>query len=236
MCAIKKTQVPTISSVCNVMTGDRSDNSGFFSGVQVWTAWLDSEPERLKAFWLTLSKRERLRAMRFTFERERHRFVTARGFLRCILCQLLDTEPNTLEFNYGPAGKPSLGGALAHSGVEFSVAHSDNLALFALSCSGAVGVDVEEIRPMPDLDGLIERCFSASESAEVHQLSGPPKIKAFFRIWTRKEARLKATGEGIAGLTKLMDDQASAPGAPYSLYDFIPAPGYSGALAVLQPA
>ena len=213
--------------------------------VQVWAAWLDLPGEGISGFWSTLSIGERERAARFASERERARFVAARGLLRTILGTSLGAAPQSVEFLYGAKGKPSLGGALARSGLQFNLAHSGGLAVFAVARDRPVGVDVEQLRPMPDLSELIDRYFSASECAEMKSLAEDEGLRGFFKIWTRKEALLKATGEGITGLPGAVDvlgpsgtekmcggPQDGPPGPRLRLQDLAPAPGFLGALAV----
>jgi 4'-phosphopantetheinyl transferase len=123
--------------------------------------------EVLRGYWSTLSREEQERADRFLHEHERARFVAARGVLRVILSSCLGVEPPSVEFRYSAKGKPSLGGDWAQSGLQFNLAHSGDLAVFSVVRHGFVGVDVEQIRPVPDLLGLTERFFSARECAEL---------------------------------------------------------------------
>lgn len=213
--------------------------------VQVWAAWLDATSEGPAGFWSTLSSQERERAARYAARRERERFVVARGLLRAILSSALGVEPQSLEFLYSPKGKPSLGGALARSGLQFNLAHSGALAVFAVARDRIVGVDVEQLRPVPDLSDLIKRYLSPGERAELKKLDGAAELRGFLQIWTRKEAWLKATGEGITDLLEKIDvlgpsgtekmsggPQDGSPIQRLRLYDLAPAPGFLGALAV----
>jgi 4'-phosphopantetheinyl transferase len=150
-----------------------------------------------------------------------------------------------LEFVYSAKGKPSLGGAFANCGLEFNLAHSGGLAVFAVARHGLVGVDVEQMRAIPDLSTLSQRFFSPRECAEIEKLSGEEATKGFFKIWTRKEAWLKATGEGITALSSTIEVLGppgkenicgSPPDGPSGmrscLFELTPAPGFLGALAV----
>ncbi len=225
-----------------------SDPGGLLSDVQVWAAWLNVGSEEMTGFWSTLSNQERERAGRFAFERDRGYFVAARGLLRLVLGSCLGTEPCKVEFRHGDQGKPAVGGAFARSGLQFNLAHSGNLAVFAVAHHRTVGVDVEQVRPVSQLSELIEGFFSAGERAELEALSAEKKATGFFRIWTRKEAWLKATGKGITGSLKCIDvlgppaqeepDWRPTPGSPgtrFCLRDLLPAPGFLGALAVAVP-
>jgi len=213
--------------------------------LQVWAAWLDVTGDGSTKFWSTLSNQERDRAARLASECERTRFVAARGLLRVLLGSSLSADPQSLEFLYSTKGKPSLGGAYARSGLQFNLAHSRGLAVFAVVRDRIVGVDVEQLRPIPDLSDLIKRYLSPGECAELKRLSGDAELRGFLPIWTRKEAWLKATGEGITELLGKIDvlgpsgtektcgePQDGSPTQRLRLYDLAPAPGFLGALAV----
>jgi 4'-phosphopantetheinyl transferase len=165
--------------------------------VHVWRAALDAPAPRLDAFAATLSADERERASRFYFERDRIRFTSARGILRDILARYLDADPRDLQFRYGAHGKPALNGAFAGA-VTFNVSHSGGLGLFAFSQRAELGVDIEQVRPMPDGDDIATRFFSPDEVACLRSL--PPEVRnhAFFDCWARKESYLKALGDGLA--------------------------------------
>ena len=125
------------------------------------------------------------------------RSACARGILRDILGRYLDSEPRELQFRYGPHGKPALCGAVG-APVAFNVSHSHDLALFAFSGGRDLGVDIEAIRPMPDGEDIASRFFSAREVACLRSLPAAIRNAAFFTCWTRKEAYLKALGDGLA--------------------------------------
>lgn len=174
----------------------------------------DLDRARPAALGDTLAPDENARAARFVFERDRRRFATARGLLRQILGDATGIAPARLAFRYGTRGKPSL--ADAPGAPDFNVSHSGGLAAFALSRAGEVGVDIEQERPMPDLAAIAERFFSPRESAVLAGLAEAERVPAFFRCWTRKEAFIKLTGEG---LSRALDafDVAFGPGEPARL-------------------
>ena len=216
--------------------------------VQVWAAWLDLTDTALAEFRSTLSNQEQERAARFGSHQARIRFVAARGYLRAILGACLGSRPQDIEFACGPKGKPSLCGALSHSGLQFNLAHSGDLAVFAVALHGVVGIDVEQIRPIPELPAMIEQFYSARECAHLKQLSGEEQLTAFLKIWTKKEAWLKASGDGLTDMLKSLEvlsrpgervlsvKQPDSPaGAGFRLHELAPAPGYIGALAVTPP-
>jgi 4'-phosphopantetheinyl transferase len=138
-----------------------------------------------------LSAEERERAGRFRFDVHRRRYISGRGQLRRILAHHTGVAPEALVFSYGAQGKPSVGG------IEFNLSHSGDVGVVALTRAAPVGIDVERIRPMDDLDGMARISFSPNERHNLQGLSGADKQEAFFRCWTRKEAYVKATGDGL---------------------------------------
>jgi 4'-phosphopantetheinyl transferase len=151
--------------------------------IQVWAVSLDVDPKGLANSLTTLSIDERERANRFRFDMHRNRFIAGRGALRAILSQYLDCMPGQLKFAYGPNGKP----ALLETGheIQFNLAHSENLALLAVVRNVDVGVDIELVRPIHNVEQLVERFFSPSENALFQNLAEPERPAAFFKLWTR---------------------------------------------------
>lgn len=214
--------------------------------VHVWRAALDIPTQHVHALHQTLAADEIARADRFHFQRDRERFIIARGVLRAILGCYLRREPSQLRFCYNSHGKPVLAKESGGDAFRFNVSHSHRLALYAVTRGREVGVDLERIRPVPDADQIAERFFSPREVAVFRAL--PPRMQtpAFFSCWTRKEAYIKAKGEGLS-IPLDQFDVSLAPGEPaallhtqwddqeashWSLKALTPAPGYVAALAV----
>jgi 4'-phosphopantetheinyl transferase len=165
--------------------------------VHTLVADLDVSPGAVRDGRRLLSGGERARADRFVFELDRHRFVAARALLRTLLGRILSLPPASLEFTYGSHGKPELTPALAGSGIRFNLSHSDGRALVAWSHEAAVGADLERVRPVAYGDAVARRFFSDDEQASLRGLEGAAWDEAFFRCWTRKEAYVKAIGDGL---------------------------------------
>jgi 4'-phosphopantetheinyl transferase len=168
--------------------------------VHVWQATLDRPLDQVTKFREILSVDEIERADRFKFDQHRNRFIVGRGILRSLLAQYLNLEPQQLEFTYGSYGKPSLEQA---SYLQFNLAHSHDHALYAMTYDRAIGIDIEQIREIKDLEALTRRFFSPSECRSICQTELESQAKKFFRYWTCKEAFLKATGEGLSQLQHL---------------------------------
>ena len=167
------------------------------SDIHVWCASLDVSSQDLLYYRSILSEDEVGRAMRFVFEKDRIHFIVGRGLLRTVLSMYLHLEPVQIEFVYGPYGKPGLKPELTDKCLEFNLSHSKDLALYALNWNRKIGVDVEYIQPMPNMNSFAELYFSPRETAFINALSGEEKEQAFFKIWTGKEAFLKANGSGL---------------------------------------
>ena len=224
--------------------------------VHVWRASLEQPTAQVQQLAQTLSEDERLRAERFYFERDRKHFIVGRGLLRTIIARYLVIEPSQLQFSYSPHGKPALAGS-AGSTLQFNLSHSQGLALYAFTrdslsfgepnsmASRRIGIDVEYIRSIPNVEQLAKRFFSSREHAIICSLSPSQQQEAFFHGWTCKEAYLKATGEGLTQLGQV--EVSLTPGEPrqllsigkdsqaaarWSLQALTPAPDYVATLAV----
>ncbi len=192
----------------------------------------------------TLSQQERRKADRFHFARHRRRFIIIHAALRRILAAYLECDPGDIEFAHGPHGKPAICSG-PHT-LAFSISKSHDLGIIAVAHNRRLGVDVEYIRAMTDMDGLVADFFSSRERSLFAKLGEDEKVEVFFNCWTRKEAYLKALGKG---LTQPLDSFAVAfqSGAParllwvrddpqevrrWWLYSFSPQAGYAGAVAI----
>ncbi len=145
-----------------------------------------------------LSSDERLRADRFHFAKDRDRFIFMRGCLRIILGGYLELPPARIEFAYGRAGKPYLAHTINPHGLRFNLSHSGVLALVAVGWGGELGVDIEQIRPDINLREIAAQFFSRPEATEIFSMPEEDQPAAFFSCWTRKEAYVKAIGDGLS--------------------------------------
>jgi 4'-phosphopantetheinyl transferase len=148
------------------------------------------------------------RAARFVRPADRARFVLAHAALRSFLARCLDVEFSTVRYEKGPHGKPRL--SQDFGGVEFNLSHSVGLALLAVSRERPIGVDVEHIRVLPDAASIADATFSVAERNELRSLSADEQMAGFFRCWTRKEAVVKATGDGLGFALDSFDVSLSA--------------------------
>jgi len=163
--------------------------------VHLWQLPLHASAKEVSAYYRLLSSEEQERALRFRVDRPRTEFVLTRGTLRTLLAQYLGSTPQEVQFRYELRGKPALEG---ESGLCFNVSHTDGLALMAFVMRRTIGIDVENMGREVDAQRLAERFFSAREVKALKRLNREELRAAFFRCWTRKEAYIKAKGDGLS--------------------------------------
>jgi 4'-phosphopantetheinyl transferase len=215
------------------------------NAVHIWRAALDLPSHCVETLHEKLSIDERRKAESFRFERDRNRFIVSVGILRTILGYYIAVDPRELQFCYGSRGKPRLQGGSGKTGIQFNLSHSEGLALYAFCRDREVGIDVEYIRDVPEMAQIVQQFFSAGERIAFNALPDHKKREAFFNCWTRKEAFIKAIGEGLYQPLDAFDVSVE-PGAParlmtirgnsamasrYLIKDLQPAPGFVAALA-----
>ena len=208
--------------------------------VHVWRIALTQPEAVLHSLEDLLAEDERARAHRFHFDRDRRRFTVARAALRQILAGRLGVNPHSVEFSTGPYGKPHL----TEGDLRFNVSHSGGLALIAVARNRELGVDIEELRPMDDAEALADRFFSAQESRKLRMApDSTSRIRGFFECWSRKEAFIKAIGEGLSHPldsfevsffpdTAVTLQLSSGDAGKWALHNIDPGPGYCGAIVL----
>jgi 4'-phosphopantetheinyl transferase len=206
--------------------------------VHVWWLRTDGEPPDRTPFEAVLEPVEQARADRFIHPRDRRRFVVARATLRHLLAAYVNRPAASLRFAVGTYGKP----VLAELGPAFNLSHTGAVVLIGIASAGRhLGVDVEQYRLIPEMAGLVENSFSISEATAWRFLPPSQRDTAFFRLWTRKEAFVKATGEGLTrplqSFSISVNDHPAihAPNLPHwSLHDLNIA-SHAAALAIDHP-
>jgi 4'-phosphopantetheinyl transferase len=214
--------------------------------VEVVTKRLDVEPDAVGLLERSLSDPERERASRLTHARDRRRFIVARAWLRGLLSERLGIRPDVVELVYGLHGKPALSSRFAHAALCFNVSHAEDIAVYAFSHRREIGVDVEAVRELHDADAVAQRFFSRREVEEYAALGSPDRPLGFFNCWTRKEAFVKAIGDGLqypldrfdvslapgrrAEILRVRETPGSRCG--WHLDAFSPAPGFVAAVVV----
>jgi 4'-phosphopantetheinyl transferase len=215
--------------------------------IDLWRVELDAAPADVARLRLLLGRDELERAARFHDERHATRFTVAHGLLRQVLAAYLDMAPERLAFGHGARGKPHLAHADAH-GLQFNLSHAQHLGLIGVSRGAAIGVDIEAMRPMAEMADIARRNFAPAEFDEWLRLAPSLKPAGFFACWTRKEAVIKATGDGLSMPLQrfvvsvnpapparlLVMDGSVAAAAQWSLMSWRPTEGVFLAAAVLR--
>lgn len=216
------------------------------NNVHVWCSSLSQSADVVQQLSTLLTEEERERADRFQFEHLRQSFILARGTLRVILSSYLNSEPGDLRFGYTANGKPYLSDPSDPKGISFNLSHSNDLVLYAITSGRQVGVDIEYIRPIPELMDIAANTFSPEENYQLKSQAESQRLDAFFHCWTRKEAFIKAIGEGVsfpldqfdvsltagkpARLLSIRGSKKEAAG--WSMFSWQPTEGYVAALVV----
>lgn len=213
--------------------------------VHVWRVFLDPPFAGNPTVDSIVAEEERKRAFRFFFEEDRFRYLASHFVLRNVLALYLDIPPGRIRFSMGRKGKPEVAFGSGERSLRFNLSRSHDLALIAVARNMEVGVDVERIHPDPGLLTLAERRFTRREVGILRSLPGDLRLEAFFQFWVRKEAVLKAMGEGLSVPLECVDGScdgiglARSPGFAGSPEYFIapvaPQAGYAAALAVTIP-
>jgi 4'-phosphopantetheinyl transferase len=214
--------------------------------VDVWRIDLAGQEHAIHRCRSLLSQDEIQRADRFYFERHRRRFSVARAAMREILGWYSGAAPQELVFSYGMKGKPELSGQPDGCAIRFNLSHSDEVAVLAVARSLTVGIDIEFVDPKVATEAIADRFFSAREAGLLRALPPEVRAEAFFSCWTRKEAYIKALGEGLSVPLDSFE-VAFGPGTPaallsarvdpaevkrWSMYDVEAGQGYKAALVI----
>ena len=214
--------------------------------IDVFFAEMATDDASHQHHWKLLNADERERADRFHFQRDRRMFVACRATLRTLLATYTGVSAQSLKFEFGSHGKPSL----PHTGISFNVSHAGSWFACATSVSSGartdaaidIGIDIEHMHPLPGLHAMAQHFFAPAEVERLAEIPENVRIRSFFECWTRKEAVIKATGEGVSrpldsfevafgpdtepALLRL--DQQRNPG--WGMHTFDPAPDYVAAL------
>jgi len=209
--------------------------------MQIWRVSVDHPPVALGLLSTYLSAEEAARAERFVFPRDKNLFIAGRGMLRVILGRYLGMPPRSLSLQKGHHKKPFVSTDSGKPPLQFNMSHSHGLALYAFALRGQVGIDLEKLQPDFATEEVAEQFFSPKEQEELLGLPPESRVQGFFNCWTRKEAYVKATGEGLYVPLDSFDVSLT-PGRPptlraadsdrWTLFSFCPAQGYIAAAVV----
>ena len=213
----------------------------------VWLANLPLAFKHLDQLAGVLSSDERARAEKFHFAEHRERWQATRGILRTLLGRYAEAGANEIAFHYGAFGKPALLHP-ASAGLHFNASHAGDYAVFAITRAGETGVDIERVRnELPRHDEIARRYFAPGEQRQLFALPEHERAGAFFTLWTRKEAFVKARGTGLfSGLEKfevslrearvLSVADADRDSLNWWMAELPAVPDYAGAVVVQAPS
>ena len=162
--------------------------------VDIWSGRLTLAPETLQTLYAILDDSERQKAQTFKSGLMRDRFIAVRSLLRQTLAHYLKVQPAGLQFDIGEYGKPFL----ACGSLHFNLSHTGDYMLIAVANFPDIGVDIEKLIQRSSLDAIAKRVFSEGELKLWRQLAPEQQLTGFYRLWTKKEAFVKAVGRGIA--------------------------------------
>jgi 4'-phosphopantetheinyl transferase len=208
--------------------------------IHIWTVKTKAPLPVVAALKHVLTASEAERAARFRFRSLEDSYIVVHGALRYVLGGYLDVDPAAVQFVYGPKGKPELAFP-----SQFNLSHSGDLAVIGLTAHCEIGIDLEQIRPLSDIEQIANRFFQREEAAEILSLPQTEREHAFFCCWTRKEAYIKAIGDGLSApldgfrvtvqpsepvrIIHVNNDAAAAD--DWSLHDVLIASDYAAAVA-----
>jgi 4'-phosphopantetheinyl transferase len=203
-------------------------------GVDLWTVSLEQPAPREARLIAGCSPRELARAARMPVERRRRDFLVGRGIVRSILGSYLGIPPGDVDIAVGAHGKPFVDSPAAPA---FNVSHSCGLAVIAVSAGFRVGIDLERVDPDLDVMAIAQRFLPPQDEADLASLAADARATAFFRLWTRREACVKANGTGFTGGLCAALARSATPvwDGARTIVDLQPAPGYVGALVYEAP-
>ena len=221
-------------------------NSLAGNSVHVWFAWLADFAKYEEPLASTLSPAEKIRASKFFNKVDRERFILKRGLLRNILGAYTGLLPSQIQFNHEKNGKPFLSRLPNDRPLYFNLSQTNGVVVYAVAQGGDVGVDIEQVRNLTGWQDIVQEHFSNREQAALCSIPEARRLEAFYHGWTRKEAYLKATGQGIGdGLYQI--EVSLEPDKPAEIYciggstslvegwtitDLPTFPGFVGALVV----
>lgn len=164
--------------------------------VHVWLADMSTGSHRIDFFAALLSPDETARAERFVFEKDRKKYTIARGILRLLLADYTRMVPREILIGQKEKGKPFLMSSCDYP-LKFNLSHAGDYAIYGFSENRELGIDIEQFKPMLDREQIVSRFFSKEEVEAYFRLPEKDRVRAFFSCWTRKEAFIKAIGDGL---------------------------------------
>ena len=175
-----------------------SDKALADNEIHIWVNYLNVHQARLKHLYPALTAEEKERSERFKFYKHRKLFIASHGFLHTALSYYIDTPVGEIHFDYNSHGKPSIIRSQNPENIMFNLSHSGHLAILAICRKHNIGIDIEFKERKTDWQGIIKRFFTEREQQALYKLPENLHKDAFYQMWTRKEAHMKVTGQGLS--------------------------------------
>jgi 4'-phosphopantetheinyl transferase len=214
--------------------------------VHLWWGTDEVSGEQVSLLSQLLSETERIRADRYHFPIDRRRFIVRHGALRILIGRYLSIGPKQIKYHVNRYGKPFIENSSQEISLLFNLSYSNQMVLYAFTRGRRIGVDIEFMKSIPDMDAVAHNLFSSKEKAEISALPACQRQEAFYKCWTQKESFVKALGDGLSRRLDQFDvsvkpetpaelkstdwDQYEA--ARWSLKTLTLVPGYTASLAV----
>lgn len=168
------------------------------SGIHFWSANLEQPEFIIQKYYSILPASEKRLLDRYKVKKIRDQQVISTGILCLLLAGYLESEPQNLNFQYNKFGKPFITDSQNSMNICFNISHSNNYATYGFVKNDNIGIDIEQIREIPDVRGVVDLCFSEYEKKWFNKIPPNDKIEIFYKIWTSKEAYIKAIGRGFS--------------------------------------
>lgn len=200
--------------------------------LDIWAAELKQPEKIIDQLAKLLSRDEKRRASEYYLHRDRRRFIVGRGILRKILSTYLNTNAKDVRIRYGPFGKPELDYPADDDSIQFNVSHSNELVLYSITKAKKVGIDLEHVHDIFEIEKIVNRYFSEPEKETFGILPKSQRRETFFAFWTRKEAYSKALGYGQYLPFKTIEQHQQNQNPSWRYYSFSPYSGYVASIVL----
>jgi len=173
-------------------------NQNLEGEIHLWSSLLDQPDDVINRFYAVLSEEEKNRINKYKFKFLRDRLTVSKGLLKSLISNYLNIEIEEINFIQNEYGKPSLQPELNEIDLQFNVSHSEHLGMFAFTTGQELGIDVESIQQTPNLNEIVDMCFSDFEKEWFYKSEPGLQQELFYKVWTGKEAFIKAIGTGLS--------------------------------------
>ena len=173
-------------------------NQNLNGEIHIWSSLLDQPEDLINLFHTSLSKEEKDRISKYKFKLLRDRQTVSKGLLKSFISSYLNIGTGEINFVQNEYGKPSLTPELNEIDLHFNISHSEHFGMFAFTIGKQLGIDIESVQEITNLNQIVDLCFSDSEKEWFYNSDPGLKKELFYKVWTGKEAYIKAIGKGLS--------------------------------------